>query len=74
MEVLCVEYGTGMFQFLIGSLKTLTYLTHLLGTEKFQFLIGSLKTEETGRTMSWLVTKWIREELERYYKRSDNND
>lgn len=30
--------------------------------------------EETGRTMSWLVTKWIREELERYYKRSDNND
>lgn len=22
--------------------------------------------EETGRTMSWLVTKWIREELERW--------
>ena len=30
--------------------------------------------EETGRTMSWLVTKWIREELERYYKRSDSDD
>ncbi len=30
--------------------------------------------EETGRTMSWLVTKWIREELERYYKRRDCND
>ena len=22
--------------------------------------------EETGRTMSWLVTRWIREELERW--------
>lgn len=30
--------------------------------------------DETGRTISWLVTKLIREELERYYKRSDNND
>lgn len=30
--------------------------------------------DETGRTISWLVTKLIREELDRYYKRRDCND
>lgn len=27
-----------------------------------------LYLDETGRTISWLVTKLIKEELERYYK------
>jgi len=33
-----------VFQFLIGSLKTLLLLAACLEEEKFQFLIGSLKT------------------------------
>jgi len=40
-----VEHGRGVFQFLIGSLKTLVGLIAVFLLSWFQFLIGSLKTK-----------------------------